>query len=146
MLLLAAYRNGERKHRSKVKSKEPIWLPEPSWFQERLRSCNLDGTLAEITSSAARAGARVSAEGLQVQALVTLRPGVVWKGLVTPFNEEERLLWLYNEKPCSAFSVQVKDFFVANTCDCVAEKIQWWGHCANHTAVPLLLSSSESSK
>lgn len=111
MLLLAAYRNGERKNRSKTKTRVPQWLPEPHWFRNQLQACKLENSLSELSSSEARQRTVVSSQGLQLQAIVTLKPGVQWQGSLTPFTEEARLLWEYYNKPCSAYSVEVDKFF-----------------------------------
>lgn len=111
MLLLAAYSNGERKTRSKTKTRVPQWLPGPHWFRKRLEACKLENSLCEFGSSEARQRAVASSEGVQLQAILTLQPGVQWQGSLTLCHEEARLLWEYYNEPCSAYSVEVDNFF-----------------------------------
>lgn len=111
MLLLAVYKNGERKTRSSKKTRVPQWLPEPPWFRESLEASDVLSTLSELKSSEARQRGSVHAHGAEVRGLVRLRPGVVFDGPTTQFDRESQLLWEYWGRPRSAYSLEVVEFF-----------------------------------
>ena len=107
MLLLCGYKNGHRRLRGQNSERKPVWLPEPTWFVNRLQAANLDGELREISSTRARGALNIDSSRLT--ALVRLSPGVCFAGRLTPWPQEAELLWQYFHCPLAAFSVIVKE-------------------------------------
>lgn len=110
MLWLAAYKNGERQSRAKNKTRIPHWLPEPPWFLDRLEACDALDSLRR-SSTEVRGRGTISSEGIKVQTLVTVEPGLFWQGNLTPFDDETFLQWEYWGKPCSAFCVSISNVY-----------------------------------
>ena len=109
LLLLAGYANGCRRKRcADTKARLPQYLPEPTWFTERLREQGLSELLTRVPR-AQHYSAAANVRSAVIEAAVRVQPGEIYSGPLTNWKQEAHLLWKYYGCPCASYSLCISD-------------------------------------
>ena len=105
-VFLAGYRNGARRQRDSKSTRVPMYLPEPAWFLDRVKTYSTSDLLQRLGR-----GPAVQIQHANVVGLAVLGAGVIYSGNLTPFDLESDLLWRYWGRPEACYTVEVQRFF-----------------------------------
>ena len=108
-----------------------IPLDDESWLAERLVSWGLD-----ITRSEDR---QLETWGQRVVGCVVLVPLETYKGVLTPLNQEAKLLWRLYHRPADAYFMQVEDamFLPPSTTAYAESAAEWSGFTKGRNLFPI---------
>ena len=103
-LWVCPYQHGNWRRRDSNKSRHRHALPQPAWFLEKVKQCGLERHMAPVMLKSGHRTAARAAFMVQVEA------GRQFRGVLTPWSDEERLLWQYIGMPSAKHKIKNKDF------------------------------------
>ena len=95
-----------RRQRDSESTRVPMYLPEPSWFLDRVKTYSTSDLLRRLGR-----GSAAQIQHANVVGLAVLGAGIIYSGNLTPFDLESDLLWRYWGRPEACYTVEVQRFF-----------------------------------
>ena len=107
LVLLAGYPHGSRRLRINNKQRYPLRLPLPGWFVQLIEQEGLQTLLEHRVPL--REPAVEGNQGASIVAVLAVTKGkLACDGVLTPWSQQERLLWDYHEQRADLISVSIQ--------------------------------------